>query len=514
MFFKLFGAGLALAVFAGAACGQVVINEVMENPTDAGEDEFWEYMELYGTPGMDLTGYALVLVKGGSDPEGDGVPNSPAEIDEAFSLDGLTIGDNGILVVYNNLAGFSEIGSFVEGPFAPAGVAAAGWDEMMNLYIPNPDPDAGNLANGDSSTYLLVRGRPDYSVVDGMSLYGPGYAVAKETDPDQDFNSRLDFAVQGFAAVDPLQIVDDVAWSNNGGKEYTRDSDQEISDTPDFNPDGLSRVAYYGENPMAGHRFNSDGEVTNTRSADEEFVYGNGLPVVAVLNSSFETVAVEMFYETGPMEVGAPTDPNGQTYDEEGNPDPMGEFLFDDIDVAGFGWTPGSLNDTASAGRGMGITQFRFVAGDVNFDGVADKFDYGRVRELNLAGATLDDRETRLNNNNTPENPADDFMYDAYVFEGRLFNGYLAAANIDVMDNGMGGNSDVVTEFDAETLRVNLGFGVAPDQDGDGAVGSGDLGALLAAWGGDCPIADVDADGVVGSGDLGILLASWGLIAR
>ena len=48
------------------------------------------------------------------------------------------------------------------------------------------------------------------------------------------------------------------------------------------------------------------------------------------------------------------------------------------------------------------------------------------------------------------------------------------------------------------------------DLDGDGAVGSGDLGILLAAWGGGDAAADLDGDGVVGSGDLGILLAAWG----
>jgi len=48
------------------------------------------------------------------------------------------------------------------------------------------------------------------------------------------------------------------------------------------------------------------------------------------------------------------------------------------------------------------------------------------------------------------------------------------------------------------------------DLDGDGAVGSGDLGILLAAWGSGDPAADLDGDGVVGSGDLGILLAAWG----
>ena len=49
------------------------------------------------------------------------------------------------------------------------------------------------------------------------------------------------------------------------------------------------------------------------------------------------------------------------------------------------------------------------------------------------------------------------------------------------------------------------------DFDGDGTVGSADLGALLAAWGAcpGCP-EDLDGDGSVGSSDLGILLAAWG----
>lgn len=49
------------------------------------------------------------------------------------------------------------------------------------------------------------------------------------------------------------------------------------------------------------------------------------------------------------------------------------------------------------------------------------------------------------------------------------------------------------------------------DLDADGAVGPGDLAALLAAWGA-CPGcgADLDGDGVVGPADLAALLASWG----
>jgi len=48
------------------------------------------------------------------------------------------------------------------------------------------------------------------------------------------------------------------------------------------------------------------------------------------------------------------------------------------------------------------------------------------------------------------------------------------------------------------------------DLDGDGAVGSGDLGVLLAAWGASGAASDLDGSGAVGSGDLGVLLAAWG----
>jgi len=49
------------------------------------------------------------------------------------------------------------------------------------------------------------------------------------------------------------------------------------------------------------------------------------------------------------------------------------------------------------------------------------------------------------------------------------------------------------------------------DLDGDSAVGSGDLGVLLASWGQAGGPADLDGSGTVGSGDLGALLAAWGV---
>ena len=48
---------------------------------------------------------------------------------------------------------------------------------------------------------------------------------------------------------------------------------------------------------------------------------------------------------------------------------------------------------------------------------------------------------------------------------------------------------------------------VPGDLDGDGEVGGGDLGVLLARWGTSDPAADLDGNGIVGGSDLGLLLS-------
>jgi hypothetical protein len=48
------------------------------------------------------------------------------------------------------------------------------------------------------------------------------------------------------------------------------------------------------------------------------------------------------------------------------------------------------------------------------------------------------------------------------------------------------------------------------DFDGDGFVGGGDLGSMLAAWGTDNPTFDLDGSGTVNGGDLGLFLSFWG----
>lgn len=83
----------------------VFINEVFINPQGS-PDADREYIELLGTPGMKLDGYAIAVLNGTETKLYDPcdpctvIPPVPApEIDEFFSLDGLTLGDNGLLAL-------------------------------------------------------------------------------------------------------------------------------------------------------------------------------------------------------------------------------------------------------------------------------------------------------------------------------------------------------------------------------------------------------------------------------
>lgn len=412
------------------ACAQVVLNEVLENPPGTGE-EVWEYVELYGRPGMSLTGYAIVLVKGGNE------SGAQVEVDEAFQLDGLTIGANGFLVLHNNTGGTSFIP-----PRCSPGTTIVTYTAR---HIPTTDT-AGNLANDDSSTYILVRKRPLHSISGSSSVYAPGYAWRKDVNPDIDSNSRVDLPghPDGGLTLEGYQMVDDVSWSHNGGKEYTRDTQQEISTTTGFNPDGISRVRYYGSNPRRGHRFNSEGEVVFSRIADEEWIYGD---IISIPGLAFD-----------PTRSDGPTDPNGATYDgscdpdrdtpsEPCSPNPSGLYLFNPINLAGFAFTPGNFND----GGVSGISQFRWVTGDFNFDGTADIEDHYLIHAR--LGATLDDTQTVPDDNNTPDEPSDDFTYTGYKWQGRDFNALLAMLNMNTTDGPGGTNAPTITPMDIEAHR-------------------------------------------------------------
>jgi hypothetical protein len=464
-------AGLAAAVTTAHA--QVVINEVFENPPGGGStaDAFAEYIELYGAPGMDLTGYAIASFKGGEDPDGNDIANVPAEIDEAFSLDGLSLGSNGILVLYNGTPAQSFIPVFL--PMAGENSAS-----FFNTHIPTTDTN-GNLNNDGSSTYLLVRRRPNHSIVNGVSVYGAGYAFRKDVDCDVNYDGRIDFGyetpnpniVDPALMIDPLQIIDELAWSNAGGKEYVRSSEQELSDTVNFNPDAVSRVAYFGGNPGLGIRLNSEGETVPTRTADEEFIYGD--MIGGVLDFTYDSTRY-----------GAPTDPNGDG--------------FQDISIglgsSVFQITPGGFNDSAP----NSITQFRFISGDLNFDGSVSAADLALL-DTQLLGADFDETTDYIEPDTglpiaDPNNPGTNFQ--SYVFQGRLANAFLAARNLDTNDGPGGANSDTVTADDRAVLAALVGpvpcniadFALPYD-----SLNFFDVSAFLGAFNAQSPAADLAA---------------------
>jgi hypothetical protein len=461
---------LITAAGASSALGQVFINEVFENPPGPGgtNDAVLEYIEFYGPPGFDLTGYAIGLFKGGSDMDGDDIPTARPEIDEAFSLDGLAIGSNGFLILYNGPDG----GSLTQAVADPAATAASFFD----AHIPSTDSN-GNLSNDQSSTYLLVRNRPNHSVANGVSVYGPGYAILKDPNPDVDFDGKLDFGLETmtFAGaplqIDPLQIIDEVAWSNDGGKEYVRSSEQEISETPGFNPDAVSRVDYFGTNPMLGLRINSAGETVPTRMADEEFVYGQ---TEGDISNGYSFDAVEF---------GAPTDPNGDG--------------FQDLSAAGFVLTPGTFND------GGNFTQFRIVRGDFNFDKVVDVAD----QQLIIANQGFDLDRT------TPCTDPFGNPFTCWFYEGRAANGLLAMREMVTDDALGGGNAPEVTQADVDQFNAEFGpFGCNPADLATpfGQLTFGDIGAFLGAFDAMDPAADLAAPfGEFTFGDVGAFLGAF-----
>jgi len=545
------GASLAAVIvcLAGAARGQVIINEVFENPPGSGTDDVWEYIELYGRPGMSLTGYAVGALKGGMDSNGDNIPNvgedGTPEIDEAFSLDGYSIGADGFFVLYNaNAFGFSSISQYLtpnpafnpglpDGPSNKRFLDGASFDVT---HIPSTDTP-GNLNHDGSSTFALVRKRKHHSInAQGQSVYAPGYAFRKDVKHDVNFDGKTDFGTEtnipqipGPAAqVEHYQMVDDLAWSNEGGKEYVRSSQQEISDTSGFNPDAVSRLRYFCENPGLGHRTRDlpggGFEILPTRIADESFIYGElrtsentpgGNPVFpqSLLYCNFPD-------SEGWLQVKAPTDQNATPYDGSCDPEPDdapnpacqpvpgGQFRFTDLNVAGFGLTPGSFNDHPT---NPAIVQFRFVTADFNFDGAVDQTDLSLITAR--AGATLDDTQPAVYDNGTPDNPNDDVNYLQYVWQGCGFQQTLMMMEMDMTDGPGGTNASFITQADIDAVAALVPPEPCPgDLDGNGSIDSTDLNLVLSTFGctgGSCA-GDADGDGDTDSVDLNIILSVFG----
>lgn len=482
-----------LLAAAGMSHAQLVINEVFENPPNGG-DQTWEYIEIYGPANYNLTGYAVVLIKGGEDnnPD-DGIPDGSthqktAEIDEAFSLDGWRTDANGMFVLYNvgqfNATGLASFLTpnpsfqFFQAE-SPSNKRFLNGASFTTLFIPSvfdPGEIAGKLNNDGSSTYLLVRKRPNHALTSaGASVYLPGYAWAKDTSPDVDYNSRLDFGdevplyfsegASGLQAtamsMEPVQIIDEIAWSNGGGKEYNVSGRGDVSDkfsqTPGFNPDAVVRSRYFAAPPNLGWAIDEDtNELKRRNAADESWLYGevNNVDPGSADYGKFKPGPVDAVTPTELVWL-APTDPNGRTYSFQStgpNPfvapffensaalDPSGTLLVEPYNITGVRVTPGSFND-APAGTPLASTaiahQFRWTRGDFNFDGVVNCLDRALIVQAATEAWTLDDTATLINDRNTAST-ADDLPYTGSRWRLEGFNGLLAMIRMNLSDGSTG----------------------------------------------------------------------------
>mgnify|MGYP001168300466 CR=1 FL=1 len=516
----------ALALMAGASASvraQVIITELHQNPPSS--DTVWEYIELYGRPGMSLNGYAIACIKGGLDANDDGLPDGSGgdnipEVDEAFSLDGLALGSNGFLVLYNGTANNSLVPTKV-----PGSAALADW---KNHGVPGAPDVPGNLNDAGSTSIVLVRARQN-----------PVW-FAKETLPDLDFDGKADFGDEmgpfygGTTPrpLQPFQMVDDFAWSSGGGKEYVRTSQQEISETPGFDCDAVSRVAYYIENPARGFRTRDTDaapffEVLPTRIADESFVYGEieADAVFAPFTLAYDNgVGAEGF-----IRVKGPTDPSGPLYtgacDPEPDTTPVGcgsggagaLLLFDDVDLHGFALTPGAYND------GAGLFQVRFEAAqaqgslpggfsgqfiqraDFDMDGDVDCADVDLIESR--IGATLDDRTA----SQTPTGNS----FNDYTWQGAQFQQMLMMLDMHPTDGPGGANAAAVTALDvaAALALVPPQTPCAGDVNGDDRTNAADFTILAGNFGSAvqrCTGGDLNRDGLVNAADFTILAGNFG----
>lgn len=387
--------------FSRQARAQVLLNEIFENPPGSGADEIgWEFLEFYGRPGLSLDGCVVLVLKGGADADRDGTPEVEPQIDEIYDLTGIRLGPDGFFTLVGNRAdGESPIADrfFTPNPhFDPSRPESAvnlRWSGAMSFQaaMDGGSSRISRLDNHGSSTYMLARVRPEDRGLIRL-LHGASH--------DADFDGQIDPAIQidGRSIPSPvLQVLDEVAWSNRGGREYLLFGQNELSETHGFNPDALSRVAYHTDAPARGFRTSdrvgSDGTIAGfdirpTTAADEGFVYG-------VLDSTLFPRMLVYFdgYDfAGWPRLKGPTDQHALRFaitDTDPEPDqtPFGGIvprlsgmgvLLEDIALDGFLLTPGGPNDHPD-GR---FRQFRFRDGDLNMDGLVDDRDTLIARAL------------------------------------------------------------------------------------------------------------------------------------
>ena len=394
-----------LIVSAGAQA-VVFINEAFTNPPGP-TDMDREFIELMGTPGMKLDGYAIAVLNGtqikfyplGSIPPD---PNPAPEIDEFFSLDGLTLGNNGLLVL------------LVRNPdseyFANV-LSDSHWVLRSGLW--NGGLDApGSIKDDGSTTIVLIRNRPGRTQADPCNpaglLWGktirhdillitPVWDSSISAWVDQWGDGNIDrgdsnglggnsLDLSGLTTTgdltDDLEIVDEVSFEDAQGWEYDSDGRHvdegstyeflphrhvhALDDPRGFNPNAISRVDYRTKGIGWTPAPDATGEMANGNNwqdtATEQWIRGNVV---------YKTVSFVKHYY----------------YDNTTNPDPNLQpymtnvplWLDDDIGQD-YDFSTAYTYEIAE-GR-INHLAVPFIPGDCDRDGVCDANDIAKIKAV------------------------------------------------------------------------------------------------------------------------------------
>ena len=382
------------------------INEVFINPPGDATDVSREFIELLGTPGMKLDGYAVAVLNGTEVkyhfPVGSIPPvsdsNNP-EIDEFFSLDGLSLGDNGLLAI------------LIKNPdsdFFPGLLNDSHWVNW-NTPLWNGGLDTpGKLANNGSVTIMLIRNRPGQTEADPANP--AGLLWGKEIKHDEqlvtpvwdDNNSQwvdqwgngnidkgefngidgnsLDLTGLSVAGIDDdLEIVDEVSYEDEAGWEYDTDGRHVDNDNTEpnfpprhvhaldnpieFNPDALTRVDYRTTGVGWVPSGDGTGEMSNGNNwqdtATEQWIRGDSVAKTISYKEHY-------FYDIEPNSLNTvqPYKTNVPLWLDDG--------AGDDFDFV----NPNTYEISAGRCNSLSIA---FIPGDVDRDGDCDGNDIAKT---------------------------------------------------------------------------------------------------------------------------------------
>ena len=356
----------ALALASGASFGagdinSLRINEVVTNPKS--DDAEWEYIELYGCPDTVLTDLALIVIN----------TDGGDEIDEAFwfptSGSLFKTNSEGYFVIWNTAfdqedeeetgdaddhRGESKIHSVLPSSITQNGATPVAdlttRHEASFIELQTSGDFAGKISNNGSNSFVLLKNISNYNLIEKDDV------ISEDMSGDPIF---------------PGDVIDEIAYSDSSGNEYTMSEANEFDYTPGFNPGGLIRCADIRDGIVDSTVDLDPGAATEQyRDAYSNFYAAEigSNPTAGTPGGVFLSDNSEDSYGAGTYTLGTPN-----TF-----------VAMEDLDDVEF--TPGSANYTFSVTRkqitASGCPSSR-QSMDLNDDGVVDIHDL--LEEVNTS---------------------------------------------------------------------------------------------------------------------------------